>query len=104
MEDIEEDLELRLENAETHATHGDVLREMGQQSDALRAYTQALELDPNSAPGLVGRGYCDYDKGDWENAIADFPTDPSTRMRRCISRKPRSTCGTRNAMTCERPT
>lgn len=72
MDDIEVDLQLRPENAETHATHGDVLREAGRQSDALRAYTRALDLDPSSAPALVGRGYCDYESGDWEKAIAYF--------------------------------
>ena len=72
LEDVEEDLELRPENADSHAMHGDVLREMRRQPDALRAYERALELDPKSALGLVGRAYCHFDKGDWEKAIADF--------------------------------
>jgi len=72
MKDILEDLRLRPENAETHAIHGDVLREMQQYSDAMSMYERALALDPNSASGLVGRAYCHYNNGDWESAIADF--------------------------------
>lgn len=72
MEDIQEDLRLRPENAATRATYGDVLREMQQHAEAYREYERALELDPQCFSAFIGRAHCHYDDGDWRNAIADF--------------------------------
>lgn len=45
---------------------------MHQYAEACDAFEQVLALDANSAGALVGRGYCYYERGDWNNAVSDF--------------------------------
>jgi tetratricopeptide (TPR) repeat protein len=72
LDDIEEDLRLRPENAETRTTYGDVLRAMGRDAEALAEYERALAWDSDSASAFIGRAYLRYRNDDWPNAIADF--------------------------------
>jgi len=55
-----------------YLTAGDNLELDGKHDEAIKAYTQALEIDPKNVEACVGRGNAKEAKGDLEGALADY--------------------------------
>ena len=63
--------ELRVE---TLFGNGNILVMLGQLDDAIRAYSHAIDLNPNHADAYNNRGVAYASKGDFDNAIKDHNT------------------------------
>ena len=58
--------------AQVYATHAQVLAKSGKTEEALAAFNHAIELDPNNAQALYGRGLLYQGEKQHEQAIDDF--------------------------------
>lgn len=58
--------------AQVSATHAQVLAKSGKTEEALAEFNHAIELDPNNAQALYGRGLLYQGEKQHELAIADF--------------------------------
>jgi len=58
--------------AQLYATHGQVLAKSGKNEEALAEFNRAIELDPNNAQALYGRGLLYQGEKQHELAIGDF--------------------------------
>jgi tetratricopeptide (TPR) repeat protein len=90
--DFTESIQLRPNEAASHAGRGRAQLTLGDVSGAIADYSEALRLMPDSAVFLVGRGHARFVKGDLAHAIADFteavrlnPKSPSAYNRRGLA-------------------
>ncbi len=58
--------------AQVYATHGQVLAKSGKTEEALAEFNRAIELDPNNAQALYGRGLLYQGEKQHQLAIDDF--------------------------------
>lgn len=58
--------------AKAHVQRGFDLRAQGQLDEALAAYAEALQVDPNSSDAYLHRGMVWIDKGNYDSATTDF--------------------------------
>lgn len=58
--------------AETHWWRGDTLEALGEEDEALAAFTRAIAFDPTYRVAYESRGMLRDDRGDDEGAAADF--------------------------------
>jgi tetratricopeptide (TPR) repeat protein len=58
--------------AQVYATHGQVLAKSGKPEEALAEFNHAVELDPNNAQALYGRGLLYQGDKQHQQAIDDF--------------------------------
>ena len=58
--------------AQVYATHGQVLAKSGKSDEALAEYNHAIDLDPNNAQALYGRGLLYQGDRQHQQAIDDF--------------------------------
>jgi tetratricopeptide (TPR) repeat protein len=58
--------------AQVYATHGQVLAKSGKTEEALAEFDHAIELDPNNAQALYGRGLLYQGDKQHQQAIDDF--------------------------------
>jgi len=58
--------------AQVHATHAQMLAKSGKTEEALAEFNQAIELDPNNADALYGRGLLYQGEKQDAQAIEDF--------------------------------
>jgi tetratricopeptide (TPR) repeat protein len=58
--------------AQVYATHAQVLAKSGKTAEALAEFNQAIELDPNNAQALYGRGLLYQGEKQHQLAIDDF--------------------------------
>ena len=58
--------------AQIYATQGQVLAKSGKTEEALAEFNHAIDLDPNNAPALYGRGLLYQDEKQYQLAIDDF--------------------------------
>ena len=68
---VNEALRLAPRSAEAWFRKGEILREHGADADALRAYSQALTIDPNALRVRVARAGVNLKMGEREAALAD---------------------------------
>ena len=61
-----------LAQAQVYATHAQVLAKSGRTEEALAEFNHAIELDPNNAQALYGRGLLYQGEKQHEQAIDDF--------------------------------
>lgn len=71
---LEEGIRLAPTEARTHAAYGSFVLEEGLNSDAERAFTEALKLDKTSVEAHYGMARIALDRGDKEGAIAKLKT------------------------------
>ena len=64
--------ESRWPQAQVYATHGQVLAKSGKTEEALAEFNRAIELDPNNAQALYGRGLLYQGDKQHQLAIDDF--------------------------------